>query len=353
MTAFNRRTFVKGALALGACSALTGHDLFAQGAATAPARLIDVHQHYVSPGYFAVMTRLNGASPVQGYGLWSKYTPALAIEAMDQGGVATTILSQFSRAIGVRFANDGETRRAVRELNEYATARMVGAYKGRFGLFAVLPMPDIDGSLREIEYAIDTLNADGVALLTSYDDKWLGDPAFDAVFAELNRRKAVVFVHPIDASCCRPVMNGVTPQTLEYPTDTTRAIMNLIVSNTATRCPDVKFIFSHAGGTLVSIAGRFLGDAVSAKGLAGPAEPNSRLAHVRRFYYDTAGSTNPVQMQSLRLLVPDSQIVFGTDYPFANGPAAHVAGLRDSGLNAQTMQGIYRGNALKLFPKYA
>ena len=205
----------------------------------------------------------------------------------------------------------------------------------------------------EIEYAIDTLKADGVALLTSYDDKWLGDPAFDAVFAELNRRKAVVFVHPIDASCCRPVINGVTPQTLEYPTDTTRAIMNLIISNTATRCPDVRFIFSHAGGTLVSIAGRFLGDAVSAQGLARPAEPNSRLAHVRRFYYDTAGSTNPVQMQSLRLLVPDSQIVFGTDYPFANGPAAHVAGLQDSGLTAQALQGIYRGNALKLLPKYA
>ena len=351
MTDCSRRTFVKGAFALGACSALTGHDLFAQ--ATSPARLIDVHQHYVSPDYFAVMTRLNGVNPVQGYALWSKYTPALAIEAMDKAGVATTILSQFSRAVGVRFANDEETRRAVRDLNEYAAARMVGAYKGRFGQFAVLPMPDVDASLREIEYAVDTLKADGVALLTSYDDKWLGDPAFDAVFAELNRRKAVVFVHPIDAACCRPVINGVTPQTLEYPTDTTRAIMNLIVSNTATRCPDVRFIFSHAGGTLVSIAGRFLGDAVSAQNLARAAEPNSRLAHVRRFYYDTAGSTNPVQMQSLRLLVPDSQIVFGTDYPFANGPAAHVAGLQDSGLTAQVLRGIYRDNALKILPKFA
>ena len=350
---FSRRSFVKGAVALGACSVLPGHNLFAQAAATSPARLIDVHQHYVSPDYFAVMTRLNGVSPVQGYGLWSQYTPARAIEAMDQGGVATTILSQFSRAVGVRFANDEETRRAVRDLNEYAAARMVGAYKGRFGQFAVLPMPDIDGSLREIEYAVDTLKADGVALLTSYDDKWLGDPAFDAVFSELNRRKAVVFVHPIDASCCRPVINGVTPQTLEYPTDTTRAIMNLILSNTATRCPDVRFIFSHAGGTLVSIAGRFLGDAVSAQALSRPAEPNSRLAHVRRFYYDTAGSTNPVQMQSLRLLVPDSQIVFGTDYPFANGPAAHVAGLRDSGFTAQALQGIYRDNALKFLTKFA
>jgi len=148
MTDFSRRTFVKGAFALGASSVLTGHDLFAQATATPAARRIDVHQHYVSPEYFAMMTRLNGVNPVQGYGLWSKYTPALAIEAMDQGGVATTILSQFSRAIGVRFANDEETRRAVHELNEYAAARMVGAYKGRFGQFAVLPMPDVDGSLQ-------------------------------------------------------------------------------------------------------------------------------------------------------------------------------------------------------------
>jgi len=344
---------VKGALALGGCSVLRGHDLFAQAPATSAARRIDVHQHFVSPDYFAMMTRLNGVSPVQGYALWSQYTPARVIEAMDKGGVATAMLSQFSRAIGITFGNDEETRRGVRAMNEYVTKSMVGAYKGRFGQFAVLPMPDIDGSLREIEYAFDTLKADGAALLTSYDDKWLGDPAFAPVFAELNRRKAVVFVHPIDASCCRPVIAGVTPQTLEYPTDTTRAIMNLIVSNTATRTPDVRYIFSHAGGTLVSIAGRFLGDAVSSQALARPAEPNSRLAHVRRFYYDTAGSTNPVQMQSLRLLVPDSQIVFGTDYPFANGPAAHVAGLQDSGLSAQTLQGIYRSNALALLPKFA
>src|SRR5437016_13721834 len=109
-------------------------------------------------------------------------------------------------------------------------------------------------------------------------------------------------------------MAGVSAQTLEYPTDTTRIIMSLIVSNTATRCPNIKFIFSHAGGTLVSIAQRFLGNQVTADGLAKPVENNSRLYHVRRFYYDTAGSANPIQIQSLKLLVPTSQIVFGTDF---------------------------------------
>ena len=139
----------------------------------------------------------------------------------------------------------------------------------------------------------------------------------------------------------------VTPLTLEYPTDTTRAIMNLIISNTATRSPDVRFIFSHAGGTLVSIAGRFLGDAVSAESLARPAEPNSRLAHVRRFYYDTAGSTNPVQMQSLRLLVPDSQIVFGTDYPLIT-PERWLADFEKIDIRDDVRPLILKRNAIEL-----
>jgi predicted TIM-barrel fold metal-dependent hydrolase len=129
--------------------------------------------------------------------------------------------------------------------------------------------------------------------------------------------------------------------------------MSLIVGNTATRCPDIHFIFSHAGGTLVSIAGRFLGAAsVTADSLSKTPEPDSRLAQVRRFYYDTAGSANPVQIQSLKLLVPASQIVFGTDFPFAN-PAATVTGLEGSGLNAQELSAVYRSNALKFLPKYA
>jgi 6-methylsalicylate decarboxylase len=237
-------------------------------------------------------------------------------------------------------------------MNEYAAAKIVGNYKGRFGLFALLPLPDVEGSLREIEYAFDTLKVDGVGLLTSYDNKWLGDGSFAPVFDELNRRKAVVYTHPLEASCCRNGVQGVTPQTLEYPTDTTRTLMSLVAGNTATRCPDITFIFSHAGGTLVSIAGRFLGAQVTAESLAKPVEANSRMHHIRRFYYDTAGSANPVQMQSLKLLVPASQIVFGTDFPFAN-PAATVAGLETSGFTQEELRGVYRGNAAKFLPKYA
>jgi len=312
------------------------------------ARRIDVHQHFVSPDYYALLTRKNATSPVPGYGIWNGYTPARNIEEMDRAGVSTSMLSYT--APGVWFGDAAEARRLSRELNEFAAAKMVGAYKGRFGLFAVLPLPDVEGSLREIEYAFDTLKADGVGLLTSYEDKWLGDAAFAPVFEELNRRRAVVYTHPLEAACCRNGVVGVTPQTLEYPTDTTRAIMSLIVGNTATKCPNVKFIFSHAGGTLVSIAGRFLGAAVTAENLAKPAEANSRLYHVRRFFYDTAGSANPIQMQSLKLLVDTTQIVFGTDFPFAN-PAATVTGLQGSGLKDEELRLIYRDNALAILPR--
>jgi predicted TIM-barrel fold metal-dependent hydrolase len=258
------------------------------------------------------------------------------------------MLSQYS---GFWFGDVAQARRDARDVNEWAAAKMVAPYKNRFGLFASLPLPDADGSLREIEYAFDTLKADGVSLITSYDGKWLGDPSFDPVFEELNRRKAVVFTHPLEPACCRNPLQGVGPTTLEYPTDTTRAIVNLLVSDAATRYPDVQFIFSHLGGTLVSIAQRILGNDVTAEGLAKPAEKNSRLYHVRRFHYDTAGSANPVQLQSLKLLVPASQVVFGTDTPLAS-MAGTVAGVQTSGLSADEQRGVYRENLFRILPEH-
>jgi len=331
----NRRTFLSS---LGAAAVATQLP-------TAQARILDVHQHYSSPAYFDLLVKKNAITVNQ----FRNYTPSRNLEEMDKAGVATAMLSPTAPAVW--FGDVDEARKAARELNEYATAKMVGEYKGRFGLFATLPMPDVDGTLKEIEYAYDTLKVDGVAFLTSYDNTWLGDKKFDPIFDELNRRNAVVYTHPLEAACCKNPITGVTPQTLEYPTDTTRIIMSLIVSNTATRCPNIKFIFSHAGGTLVSIAQRFLGNQVTGDGLSKTPEPNSRLYHVRRFYYDTAGSANPVQIQSLKLLVPASQIVFGTDFPFGN-VSATVAGMQTAGLSAQELRGVYRDNAVKFLPKY-
>jgi len=312
-------------------------------------RRIDVHQHYVSPDYLALLARKNAVSPVPGFAIWKDYSPAKNLDAMDQAGIATAMLSPT--APGVYFGDAEEARKVAREMNEYAAAKMVGAYKERFGLFAVLPIPDVEGSLREIEYAFDTLKADGVGLLTSYGAKYLGDAAFAPIFDELNRRKAVVYTHPLEGSCCQNPIQGVTPQTLEYPTDTTRTLMSLIVGGTATRCPNVKFIFSHAGGTITSIAGRFLGS-LDPQTLARPAEVNSRLYHVKRFYYDTAGAANAIQLQTLKMLVGTSQIVYGTDFPFVNAPATSV-GVDASGFNAEELRAINRENALKFLPRLA
>jgi predicted TIM-barrel fold metal-dependent hydrolase len=354
----SRRDFIESLMALGATSLVAGC-----GAPTAespvdtvvetpagPPRRIDVHQHFVSPDYHAFLTGMNANTPVPGLFAWNGYTPERNIENMDEAGIETAMLSLT--APGVYFGTNEQARAFARELNEYAAERMVGDYPGRFGLFATLPIPDVDGSLAEIEYAFDTLGADGVGLFTSYGDTWLGDAVLDPIFDELNRRQAVVYTHPIEAACCLNPIAGVAPQTLEYPTDTTRAIMRLITSETATRCPDIDFIFSHAGGTLVSIAGRFLQAQVSANNIDTTPEVDSRLHHVRRFYYDTAGSANPVQLQSLRLLVPDSQIVFGTDFPFV-GTSPTVAGIDASGFTADQLQAIYRDNALRMLPRLA
>jgi len=341
----SRRNLLKGLAALGAGALLPTSNLPGQGASD-PRRIIDVHQHFVSPEYLAAL----GRKKMGGGPQWKDYSPAKHVEDMDKAGILTAMLSPTAPSVWLGEVE--ESRKAARELNEYAAAKLVAAYKGRFGLYAALPFPDVEGSLKEIEYTFDTLKADGVGILTSYDNKTLGDKSYAPIFDELNRRKAVVYTHPLSLACCGNLVQGVAPQILEYPTDTTRAIMSLIVSGTASRCPDIKFIFSHAGGTLVAIAGRFLGAAGNGDSLARAAEPDSRLYHLRRFYYDTAQSTNPPLLQALKLLVPTSQIVFGTDFPFANG-AAQLAGLQQCGLSAAELRGIYHDNAVRMMPQYA
>lgn len=345
----SRREVLTGLATVAAHLALPVHGVRAQNAPSAPDR-IDVHQHFVSPAYYATLNRKNAVAPVPGLANWKAFSPARAVEELDRLGVATAMMSVT--APGVWFGDVMEARRLARELNEYATAQMVTAYRGRFGLFAVLPVPDVDGCLEEIAYAFDTLKVDGVGLLSSYGDRWLGDKSFAPVFDELNRRRAVVYVHPTDAACCPNLIPGIPPQLLEYPTDTTRTIVSLVVSGTATRTPEVRFVFSHAGGTLTGMAGRLLGADAGADRLVRPAQPDSRLHHLRRFYYDTAGATNPVNMQALKTLVSLSQVLFGTDTPFFDG-AGTVAGLRNSGLTAAEIRAIERDNPLRLLPRLA
>src|SRR5579864_2067142 len=339
----SRRDFLAGLAAVAAGAALPGGKVAAQAPAANPRRL-DLHHHFGTPAWI----KMTNDKKSQGYQTWQPYTPAKAIEDMDRGGVAVSLLSVTTP--GIWFGDKEETRRLARELNDYG-ARMVSDYKGRFGLFAVLPLPDVEASLREIEYAFGTLKADGIGLLTSYGNRWHGDAEFAPVFQELNRRKAVVYTHASAPPCCQNLQPNINETTIEYNTDTSRTIISLIDSGRATQCPDIRFIFSHAGGTMPSLAGRYLGAAASAESLARAAPPNSKLHHLRRFYYDTAGSANPVQMVSLKMIVPVSQIVFGTDFPF--GQSANIGqGLQKCGFTAEELRGIDRENALRMLPKF-
>ena len=182
---------------------------------------------------------------------------------------------------------------------------------------------DVAGSLAEAAYALDTLKADGIGILTSYGDIYPGDPSFAPFFAELNRRKAVVFVHPTAPACCASSLPGISPTLDEFMFDITRAITSMLFGGVFTKNPDIAFIFTHAGGTITPISGRIA--AFAARHHEYDAiVPGGAIPALRRLYYDIANSTNPSAMPALMNLVPASQILFGSDTPYV--PLAITAG---------------------------
>ena len=187
----------------------------------------------------------------------------------------------------------------------------------RFGVFAVLPLPDVDSTLREIEYALDTLKTDGVTMFTNHAGIYPGDKRFAEVFQELNRRKAVVFFHP-DECANAPRLGGIPAASLEFPFDTTRAIASLLYSGTLTRCRDVSYIFTHAGGTVPFLAERIA--RLTMKPQLRDMVPDGAIPTLQRLYYDTAVSVNERTMTPLLNLVKPSNILFGSDYPNAGEP---------------------------------
>jgi predicted TIM-barrel fold metal-dependent hydrolase len=221
-------------------------------------------------------------------------------------------------------------------------------HPNRFGVFASLPLPDIEGSLREIAYALDELKSEGIGLLTNYDGKYPGDPAFAPVFEELNRRKAVVYFHPAQAPCCAAHGIGVPAATLDFPFDTTKAITSMLFAGTFARCRDIRFIFSHAGGTVPFLAERIARLQVRPEFRA--AVPDGVMFELKRLFFDTALSANELAFSALLKLVAPDQVLFGSDYPFApeTTMTATVKGLAELGLPAEVLRAIERTNALKL-----
>jgi len=205
--------------------------------------------------------------------------------------------------------------------------------------------------LKEVAYALDVLKADGIGLLSSYGDKWLGDPAYAPVFDELNRRKAVVYTHPNVPSCCKDLMPNIPGAIIEIPHDTTRTVVSLLYSGTFVRCRDIRFIFSHAGGTIPMLAGRIAGAPLPEEFKKARA-PLGIEYELKRLYYDTASSANRPAMAALTSLVPISQILFGTDYPFVSSIGITVNGIKNVGFSAADLQAVGRDNALALLPQF-
>jgi predicted TIM-barrel fold metal-dependent hydrolase len=290
-----------------------------------------VHHHYLAPPQREALLK---ARP----GRLPQWSVQMSLEDMDRAGTATAVISSVQP--GVWFGDAEAARKLAREVNDYG-ARMVSDHKGRFGLFAAIPLPDTEGSLKEIEYAFDTLHADGIGLFTSYHDKYLGDASFAPVLEELNRRRAVVYVHPVTPLCCGGLVEGVPPSVIEYATDTTRTIASLIFGE-----PDIRWIWSHSGGTLPFLTGRLIRLASERKDSRMPDGP---LPILRKYYYEVAQGNTPGQLAALLKLVAVPNVLFGTDYPYREAIEA-VDGLRDYGFSTADAAAIDRGNAVALMP---
>jgi predicted TIM-barrel fold metal-dependent hydrolase len=340
MRPVDRRQFFAAALASIAAS-IGGRRLLAGGQAAAGLRPIDVHHHFAPPAWVA---EVRGRPLLQTAN--TTWTPEKSIDDMDRGGVAGAVVSITNP--GLWFGDAAATRRLARACNEYG-AKLVQDHPTRFGLFAAMPLPDVDATLQEIAYAYDTLKADGVGLMTSYGDLWLGHASFRPVMEELNRRNAIVHVHPTAANCCRNLSYGVAPGSIEYGTDTTRAITGVAFSGDAARFPNIRFIWSHAGGTVPFLAGRIDGAANGAKDRM----PHGFIYELKRFYYDLAGAANKGAIASLLQLVTPTQVLFGTDFPPGANSLDVVKALAEIGMfNAADLRAVERDNAVKLFPRF-
>ena len=304
---------------------------------------IDVHHHPSPPSYASTRGQDKNWKP--GDDDWSVQK---TLDSMDEGSVATSMLS-LPHAAQIWPGERAEARRLARDWNEFMS-RMAQDHPGRFGVFASLPILDIEGSLLEIEHAFGVLKVDGVTLMTNIGDRWLGDVHYAPVFEELNRRGAIVYTHPVAPDCCRGLLAQTHDSVIEYATDTTRAIAQLLFSGSAARYPKIRFIFSHAGGTMPFLAQRFINAHRFSKGDAQANLPDGVLPALNRFYYDTAQAAHPYAMSSFRQVVQLSQLLFGTDFPYVSA-ALTAKGLQSCGFAEQELAGIYRGNAVRLLPR--
>jgi predicted TIM-barrel fold metal-dependent hydrolase len=292
---------------------------------------LDVHAHYLTPRY-AEQCRAAGHSAPDGMPGLPGWSEEAAVEVMAASGVAAAVLSVSSP--GVHFGGESlAVNQAARELARHVNdegARLVARSPARFGLAATLPLPDVDGAMAELTHAYDELGADAIALHTNHNGRYLTDPAFDPVLAELDRRAAVVTVHPTSPPGWEATALGRPRPMLEFLFDTTRCVIDLILSGTLDRYPHIRWIVPHAGAVLPAVAHR----AAGMSALAGT--PVDVPAALGRLYYDLAGVPLPVALDGLLTLAGPDRLLYGSDFPFT--PAPVVAGLADELRRAPALQ---------------
>ncbi|HEY3916240.1 MAG TPA: amidohydrolase family protein [Stellaceae bacterium] len=339
----DRRQVVAG-IAAGLAALARPLPVAAETAAGKPFR-IDLHHHVIPPKW------VDAARAHKPDNTWGPdivgWTPAFAVEQMDKHRIAYAVTELGLP--GVWWAQPDEASSLARYCNEYV-AEMRKTYPGRFGMFATVPLPYVDETLKEIAYAYDTLHADGIGLISSYGPLWPGDQKFEPVWQELNRRKAVIHVHPTVPNCCVNLIPDVANAYEEYLFDTARAITSLMVSGTLTRHPDLRFIFSHAGGAFPDIAARVTNAAQHNKKITARLPNGDPQAVLSKLYFDIASSVNPINFGGLRRFTSIERIVVGTDLPYVQMDYT-LGPLDRAKLSAHDYARINTQNALDLFPQ--
>jgi predicted TIM-barrel fold metal-dependent hydrolase len=333
----SRRAFLGGAgatLALAIASRTAAYQF--------PTRAIDVHHHFLPPFYKPLVSGWMDkfATGVAAVMAW---TPEASLAAMDEANVSRAVLSISSP--GVHFGDNAQARDVARQCNDYAVQLGKQQFR-RFDFFAALPMPDVDGAIREAERALALDGARGVGLLSNYGGRYLGEAEFRPLFEWLNSRGVVVYVHPTDAPCCAGLVPQVATPLIEFPVDTARTIASLLWSGTLSAFPKIRFVFSHGGGALPMVAERVIAMGFVDRSLLAKVHEGAATA-LSRLYVDTASVTGPAAMAALTRWLPEGHILYGTDFPWGTLANSREA-LARLALPETTLAAIESGNASAL-----
>ncbi len=311
---------------------------------------IDVHAHFVPDFYREAQIAAGHAKP-DGIAAIPPWDEATALKTMDDLGVQTAFLSITSP--GVHFGDDAEARRLCRQVNTEG-ARLQRAHPGRFGHLASVPLPDFAGSVSEAAYALDELGADGLVLETNHHGVYLGDERLEPLYAELDARSSVLLIHPTSPACsCSPRLDAKYPRPVyEFIFETARSVIDLVLTGVLQRHRKLRFIVPHAGGALPILMNRVDLALPLLSPPGSPALPSLKDA-LRELHFDLAGAPVPTLLRALLDVADESRLHYGSDYPYTPPVACErlMQALEATPvLDDRLRQGIWRDNAMKLFP---